>query len=342
MGTHVWRRESRWRRRTCEYSALLIATTAALLVNPYGPGLLTWIWDSLTWPRPEIAEWWPVSVWSLEYLPFKAIVVLTVVSLWLSKRPRDRCQIAILLLAGLQAFMHRRHTTLFAILAAYWIAEHLNDCCLRFREWVLARTKFAEPDAGSVRMHRIALGTFTLLFGVVTALQMGSLRVERSVYPVAAFEFIEQHRLRGRMVTEFNWGQYCLYAFWPRILISVDGRFDTSYSRQVLDVNLDFMMGDCPRWRNRSPETGPFRADRVLDLGEPTLALVDRQRSDCVRAIEQRADWVLLYQDALAQVWGRRSVYDDPASPDYIPPAARVISDETQVGWAAYPACPMK
>ncbi len=120
----------------------------------------------------------------------------------------------------------------------------------------------------------------------------------------------------------------------------MDGRFDTSYSRQVLDVNLDFIMGDHPRWRNRSPETGPFRADRVLDLGEPNLALVDRQRSDCVRAIEQRTDWVLLYQDALAQVWGRRSIYDDASSPQYIPPSARSISDEAQVGWAAYPALP--
>jgi hypothetical protein len=181
-----------------------------------------------------------------------------------------------------------------------------------------------------------------LLFGMVTALQARSLRVEKAAYPVSAFEFIEQHGLEGRMVTEFNWGQYCLYAFWPRILISVDGRFDTSYSRQVLDLNLDFMMGDHERFRNRSPETGSFQADRILDLGDPNLALVDRQRSDCVRTIEQRSDWVLLYQDAVAQVWGRRSIYDDPANPDYIPAAARAISDATQVGWAAYPACPTK
>lgn len=350
LGVHVigaiWnelrRRESGWLSRSCESLLVLVATAAATLVNPYGPRLLSWVWDSLTWPRPEISEWWPVSIWSLDYLPFKALIVMTVMSLFLSKRPRERSQWAILLVAGLQAIMHRRHTTLFAILAAYWVPEHLNDCWLRLRHWLVGRTKLAEADSVSVQMHRAAFLVLMLLFVGVTALQMSSLRVERATYPVAAFEFIEQHRLEGRMVTEFNWGQYCLYAFWPRILVSVDGRFDTSYSRQVLDVNLDFMMGDRPHWRNRSPETGPFHADRVLDLGQPNLALVDRQRFDCVRAIEQRPDWVLLYQDALAQVWGRRSIYDDPASPRYIWPSTRSISDDTQVGWVAYPAMPRR
>jgi hypothetical protein len=342
LWSEVRRRTSGWRGRVCELVLVLIATAAATLVNPYGPRLLLWVWDSLTWPRPEISEWWPVSVWSLDYLPFKALVVLTATSLLFSKRPLDRNQLTILVLAGIQACMHRRHTMLFAILAAYWVPEHMNDCWIRLRALVIGRAKLAEAHIGTVRMHRDALVALILLFGMVTALQARSLRVEKAAYPVSAFEFIEQHGLEGRMVTEFNWGQYCLYAFWPRILISVDGRFDTSYSRQVLDLNLDFMMGDHQRFRNRSPETGSFQADRILDLGDPNLALVDRQRSDCVRTIEQRSDWVLLYQDAVAQVWGRRSIYDDPANPDYIPAAARAISDATQVGWAAYPACPTK
>jgi len=51
---------------------------------------------------------------------------------------------------------------------------------------------------------------------------------------------------------------------------------------------------------------------------------------------------VLLYQDALAQVWGRRTIYDDPAGRDYLPPAARRISDEPQFGCVPYPALPAR
>ncbi len=334
------RRSSGWGIRSIEMTAAGIAATAAMLINPYGPRLLTWVWDSLTWPRPEISEWWPVPILSLEYLPFKLLVALTLISLALSRRERRWSRVTILLVAALQAFIHRRHTPLFAILAAYWLPEHLNDCVKRFRVWMRSRANLSIIDARTLRLHRTVLGCLTIVLFVVAAIQLRSVRVERAVFPVAAFEFIQERGLEGRMVTEFNWGQYCLYAFWPRILVSVDGRFDTSYSRPVLDVNLDFIMGDHAKWRNRSPETGPFRADRVLDVGNPNLALVDRQRTECVRVIEQRTDWVLLYQDALAQVWGRRSVYDDPASARYMPPAARSISDETQIGWADYPALP--
>jgi hypothetical protein len=329
-----------WVARSTELVLVVIASAAATLVNPYGPGLLSWVWDSLTWPRPEISEWWPVPWWSAEYAAFKVLVVVTAVALGVSKRSHNWNHIAILALAASQAFLHRRHTPLFAILACIWVPEHFNDCLVRLRHWAQRRAAVNAGDVAPNRPMGVALLTLTVVFLSITATQLTTVRVEKATFPVAAFEFIEDRSLKGRMVTEFNWGQYCLYAFWPRILVSVDGRFDTSYSREVLDVNLDFIIGDVPKYRRRSPRTGAFRADRVLDLGDPNLALIDRSRSHCVRALEQRDDWVLLYQDAIAQLWGRRSVYDDAQSPDYLEPLRRSISDEAQAGWVAYPALP--
>jgi hypothetical protein len=329
-----------WIARTAALLLVLAATAAATLVNPYGVTLPVWLWDSLSWPRPEIAEWWPVPLWTLEYFAFKVMVAVALAGVAASRRPRAWSQVTILALVAVQAFLHRRHIPLFAILAAYWLPEHLDDGLRRLRDWLASRTPLMPLHAQPYSRPGAALFGLALLFVGLSAVQACQLRVDKAVYPVSAFRFIRERGLEGRMVTEFNWGQYCLYAFWPRILVSVDGRFDTSYSREVLDINLDFMMGDQPRWRHRSPATGPFCADRVLDVGNPNLALVDRQRSDCVRAIEQRPDWVLLYQDALAQVWGRRSVYDDPDSAHYLPPESRSITDDTQAGWVPYPAVP--
>ncbi len=334
------RREAGWFANCVELVVVMLATCAATLVNPYGTGLLTWLWDSLTYPRPEISEWWSVRLFSRDYFAFKLFVALSAVVLITSRRPQQWVHLAILSMAALQAFLHCRHIPLFAILAAYRLPEHLDDCVQRLRTWLNRRAALPGPDAGSVRMYRAALFALTVLFTGLSVAQVRAIEVERAAFPVSAFEFIERHQLSGRMVTEFNWGQYCLYSFSPRILVSVDGRFDTSYSREVLDVNLDFMMGDHPRFRNRSPQTGPFQADRVLDLNQPNLALIDRQRTKCVEAIERRPDWLLLYQDALAQVWGRREVYDDPKSSEYLPPSERLISNETQAGTVAYPALP--
>jgi len=57
--------------------------------------------------------------------------------------------------------------------------------------------------------------------------------------------------------------------------------------------------------------------------------------------MQNQRDWVLLYQDSLAQVWGRRDRYDDRASSDYLPPEARRVGDEPQTGFVQWPAFPV-
>jgi len=56
--------------------------------------------------------------------------------------------------------------------------------------------------------------------------------------------------------------------------------------------------------------------------------------------MEARQDWVLLYQDAVAQLWGRRDRYDDAASADYLPPPRRWITEVRQAGSVPWPALP--
>ena len=54
------------------------------------------------------------------------------------------------------------------------------------------------------------------------------------------------------------------------------------------------------------------------------------------------ADWVLLYQDAVAQVWGRRDRYDNEHDPHYIAPSERIVGDAPQTGSATWPALPRR
>ena len=342
LGRILLRREAGWLRQIGSLSLVLLVTTIAPMVSPYGLGLLNWLWDALTVPRPEITEWRPVPFWNMEFASFKLLILISLGSIMATRRTRNWCQVAILALVGWQAFLHMRHVPLFAILAAYYVPEHLDDCVRRIRSWMVHRGGFSKANTSLQCKYRIALIAVTLLFGVVCILQLRTIVVDRGVYPVSAFRYIEDRSLHGRMVTEFNWGQYCLYTFWPRILISVDGRFRTAYPREVLDINLDFALGDHPKRRLRSPTTGEFKADRILDLENPTLALVSRKRNTPTQTLMQRTDWVLLYQDSLAQIWGRRSVYGDPRSQDYIPPSERLISDAAQTGFISFPATPVE
>jgi hypothetical protein len=77
-----------------------------------------------------------------------------------------------------------------------------------------------------------------------------------------------------------------------------------------------------------------------LEYQSPDLFLLDRGQKPAIRTIAADAGWVLLYQDSLAQIWGRRDRYDDPASPFFLPPERRSITEETQSGWTQWPALP--
>ena len=79
----------------------------------------------------------------------------------------------------------------------------------------------------------------------------------------------------------------------------------------------------------------------MLSHLQPDLALMSRERPQAIAVLQEHAaDWVLLYQDGLASLWGRRNKYDDPTSVFYLPPDCRQISDALQEGIVAWPALP--
>src|SRR5262249_22922211 len=154
--------------------------------------------------------------------------------------------------------------------------------------------------------------------------------------------FMTDHGLEGRLVANFDWSQYALAALAPTTTVAFDGRFRTCYPQEIADMQFDFILGDVPGRRWRSPLSPPIDGARVLSFGDPTLALVSRRFPRSVAVMQAQPDWVLLYQDALAQVWGRRDRYDDPAAAAYLPPADRSITDRAQAGLVAWPALPVR
>jgi hypothetical protein len=183
---------------------------------------------------------------------------------------------------------------------------------------------------------------------VQIVLRTRTLKVERDKYPADAFYFIAQQKLTGKMLCTFNWAQYAIYAFGPRqpgdpgILVQVDGRCRTSYSQEMLDMHFDFLLGRIdPSLRDRSESSGPLDPLRSLQAGRPDLVLISRHQKPTVELMEKQQDhWVLLYQDALSQVWGRKSRYDDPKSAYYLDPKHRVLSDFAPRGFIRWPAAP--
>jgi hypothetical protein len=52
--------------------------------------------------------------------------------------------------------------------------------------------------------------------------------------------FIQRQRLEGHVLVWFDWGEYAIWHFWPRLRVSMDGRRETVYSSAMQDGHTRF------------------------------------------------------------------------------------------------------
>ncbi|MFV0446124.1 MAG: hypothetical protein ACK5Q5_21310, partial [Planctomycetaceae bacterium] len=345
-----------WGRRATGVIARLAATLGlvlmATLLNPYGSDLHAWMLYDVLPARPEIMEWRPIRlIHDLDsFLPIWLLFGLGGVSLLGTSRRRDVTQLVILAILLWQGLAHLRHIVFFAILCGCWFAPHLQSVFDRlvrdFRDRSSASGACGVPPAGLA----VGLGLWGLFLLTQLVPRLAEVQVERRRFPVSAMQFMADHQLAGNVMMEMNWAQYAIMCFesgpasWRSSRVAVDGRLRTCYPWETLDIYFDFALGNGgPELRNRSPQSPPFDAGRILSVGSPDLALLWRQQSHSIRVMEaQSDDWVLLYQDGLAQLWGRRSKYDDATSPDYLAPDQRRTTNEPQLGAVRWPALPQR
>lgn len=334
------------------FAMMIVAGGLATLINPYGPGLHLWMIGSLGTPRPEILEWRTPDMFTTLMLPLWLIMFSWFAVLLLTRRSRDITHLVIMTLTLWQTMSHVRHIPFFAIPFGFWMAIHVESVLRRFN---IVRDESSEQLQSANNMGRRMQWTFATVFALAFTLlgfrlyvRLSEMPVERKDYPVAAFQYIADQELHGRMVVTFNWAQYAIAAFGPRdhtddgMLISFDGRFRTCYPQEVIDMNFDFVLGDLKE-RYRSPKSPPFDDERVLEFGDPELVLINREQPHGVNVMfRNQGRWTLLYQDRIAQVWGLAAKYDDPRSADYIAQDRRKITDDEQTGSVPWPALPVR
>jgi hypothetical protein len=333
-----------------QLSLVTIISVLATLVNPYGLGLWKFMLAALKLPRPEIADWGPLSLWDQEAIRFWSLLtvsLLSLMSLIANRRRPNVTQLFIMALLLWQGMSHCRHLSIFAIVCGFWIPSNLQTMIDDFTT-SLRKLHADRPakQAGAFAMAML-IGVI-LLNGIRLAPLLREVPVERSEFPVTAMQYLHDQRLHGKILVTFNWAQYAIGCFAAdagplrHSRVAVDGRFETCYPREITDVCFDFWLGTAdPSRRYRSPAAPPFDPSAALSLGQPDLVLLSRRQLPSVRMMQQHADeWTLLYQDSLAQIWGRSVRYADPAQHDYVHPEDRLVTNDQQTGSVPWPAFP--
>jgi hypothetical protein len=270
----------------------VIAAGAALLCNPWGPGLIRWLIGSVLWLRPQIAEWNPTPL-NWDHAAFFIVLVLVVFGWAFTKQKRDWWALAVcgaFALLGLRAV---RNTSLFCLVALALAPPHLASAFARFRRHFEHLEALGRGDGfqkiTTVLLAVIAIGTGVATFTLHKEHPL-TMEVPRSEYPVGAVDFLREHQLHGRTLAFFDWGEMQIFRI-PDCPPSIDGRLDTCYSRKLIAAH----------WRFYNDE--PFD-EKVLDVDQADLALLPVNLAGTA-ALAHRPGWTVIYYDDLAMILAR-------------------------------------
>ena len=333
--------------RAFALSLLGLSCVAATFANPYGLEIHRWLIMSLGQPRPEITEWAPPKMSDPIYWQWISLLAVTLTSLWATQRRRDWVQIAILALVAWQSALHLRHIAFLALLCGYWLPVPLQSALSRLRPSNASKLPMMTL---SPWLRRLAIGALLLaifLQSFALRRRFSDFPVERNRFPVDALQFMADRDLRGKLVVSFNWAQYAIAALAPEVQVAFDGRFRTCYPQEVVDMHFDFLLGEFGGKRSRSAASGPVDGTVVLRHESPDLVLIDRRYKHPVaimksEAFDDNPEWVLLYCDRVAELWGHRDRYNDPTHAEYLPLTARLLDSSPREGAVQWPALPIR
>jgi len=273
------RRESEERQRLVLVLALCLL---ALMLNPIGPKLITYPFDTLTHQSQGLAasqEWQPLDInepRAAVFFVFAALLVLIFllrsVELWLDE----------LLLLGIgfgMAIQHARLLFPFGILAAPILCRLLADT------WDGYKPERDFRTANAVFMA-VFIGILIRAFPREPAL----VQQLRANSPTAAVEFIRRSGLNGPMVNEYEWGGYLIWAL-PEQKVFIDGRSDVFEWTGVL--------GEFGRWAllEEDPRI-------LLDKYQVQYCLI-RKTAPMAAVLPYVPGWKNAYRDSVSVIFTR-------------------------------------
>jgi hypothetical protein len=156
----------------------------------------------------------------------------------------------------------------------------------------LVRPEAPRPDTRAPT-HRVLLAGAVVALLAITLNAHGQPNFELKAYPVAAYEYIEDHGLAGRrLLTTDAWGGYLIAAAWPEQKVFYDDRYDM----YPIDVSVDY--------------------GKIANVDKEWTAKLDQYRVEVIMwpkdagfvvALDERDEWQRVYDDENAAIFVRKN-----------------------------------
>jgi hypothetical protein len=232
-----------WRNRLILIVAAL-AALASTLVNPYGLGMWEFLATTVRMERPMIADWQPLyeapyTVW-ISWLAGAAVLGTGAIR---SRSRADWIDAGLAALFGVAAMRVSRLDAFFALAAVFHVARILER---QLAASAAASSDRRQPSSG----WAAAFGVCVLVASVGLVPRVLTVPVADRLLPDAGVAaYVRDERLKGKVLTWFDWGQYLIWHFGDDLKVSMDGRRETVYGPALISDHLKFYFGTLDEWR---------------------------------------------------------------------------------------------
>jgi hypothetical protein len=276
---------------------------ASLWINPYGSEYITYLAHGLTMPRPQIGEWWPL--WTIMN-PVQTLICFAIAVGLMAYTARHRqwhrlTGFLFLILCAIMAFKHVRHASIFAVVWLAYVPAWLTFTPLgkKLHKALTQSPKTTYQWTGGFGTAGIA---FFLWFQGYTAYLPVNEHGQRGNYPLGAVSYLQRHNLQGRFITDFDSGAYVTWRLYPRILVSLDGRYEAAFQPGVLEEHLEFFYA-AP---NSATILDRWKADGIIvPSGTPLSEKISSSGESRMPVQLSGSDrrWKCVYRDPGTSVW---------------------------------------
>ncbi len=271
---------------------VFVVCVLAVFVNPYGLDLLSFLLRTVTVGRPDIVEWYPISLKTPEGWGYVILLGVSLVGLHYSESRPHPAAVILFAFSALLPLIATRHAPLFALTVIVMVGKYIGS---GWTKLLAGRVQARGVNQNRFLRYVFGAANFVLAFAVFGAsifnFECVVLSPRITNFPARVVSLLKNSGVRGNLAVHFDWGEYVLWHLGPGIKVSVDGRRETVYSETVRIENQNFMyvLND---W------------DALLDKHETDMALVSK-RFPSFNIMKLKRDWLLLYEDPVAALFVR-------------------------------------
>ena len=212
------------------YLILFVLLCATLLINPWGNGYFSFLFDSLITNRNYIAEWKSPLLFDIQggksYLIFAFCSFFLFIKKIIKNKNFDYCYLFLMTFFFIYSLLYFKFSTLYMIVALFCLSKYFS---------------FKKQNNILNIIICICTAIYSLTIFINIPFQYSHIKAISRTVPVFPVEFLKINDLKGNIYAPFGISGYIAYKTYPNLKIFVDGRQEQVFSKEILKDNVDFM-----------------------------------------------------------------------------------------------------